>query len=69
MIQEPKMPAITDQCTEEASVVTSAKPIREPMMVCVVETGQPKTEAMMSQAPEAKSAEIMPKASFISMPW
>ena len=67
-IQEPKIPAITDQWTAEASVVTRAKPMSEPMMVWVVETGQPKTEARMSQTPEAKRAEIMPSASLNSMP-
>jgi hypothetical protein len=44
------------QCTVENPMPMAAKPTTAPMMVWVVETGQPKREAISSQVPAASRA-------------
>src|SRR5690606_28436888 len=47
------MGPIAPQCTASAEMPTAAKPITAPTMEWVVETGQPRTEAINSQVPAA----------------
>ena len=48
------------QCTASIDTPTAAKPMTAPTMVCVVDTGQPRVEATISQVPAASNADIMP---------
>ena len=59
--QLPTMFLMLLQSTEWKPAVMQEKPTIAPTIECVVETGQPILEAINNQAPEAKSAAIMPK--------
>lgn len=51
---------IMSQCTESMPMPAMAKPTMAPTMEWVVETGQPRAEASMSQMPAASRAASMP---------
>ena len=51
------------QLTESTEMPTAAKPTIAPTMEWVVETGQPRTLAIISQAPAANRADIIPYTS------
>src|SRR5690606_25771661 len=55
------MGPMAPQWTASAEMPTAAKPITAPTMEWVVETGQPRIEAINSQVPAASNEDIMPR--------